>query len=147
MVSQWFQLNEPPEADSPPSQFLERSRKDTSSASGLIRLRGYRNRESERDEERSRGGRRCKCKAPGPGVELISRVGNKVSGREPFTRCTGTTEPFSLGIPISRLLQRGEAGAPLADALTVGCDSYLPLNHAEDAAETSDKKRCGCSQG
>lgn len=57
VVSQWFQLNEPPEADSPPSQFLERSRKDTSSASGLIRLR----------EMEGRGGRcRCKCKAARP---------------------------------------------------------------------------------
>lgn len=95
MVSQWFQLNEPPEADSPPSQFLERSRKDTSSASGLIRLR-----------EGEEGGVGVSARRQGPGVELILRVGNKVSR---LPRCTGTTEPFSLGYPIPGSLQ-GEGG-------------------------------------
>lgn len=60
MVSQRFQLNEPAEADSPPSQYLERSQKDTSSASGLIRLRGCWKRGG------GQGKGRCKFKARAP---------------------------------------------------------------------------------
>jgi hypothetical protein len=38
-LASWFRLNEPPEAASPPSQFLERSRKDTHPARGLNKVK------------------------------------------------------------------------------------------------------------